>query len=453
MKIKINKKIKEISSMGSGAVQGHVDSRKKKLQEAAEINSKVIEDTEEKYVSEITVDGIAGNGKDYKIVQELSITKSETSIGMAKTLSPEIVDEIESCLPNNITPVMNDKKLTTHEINFRIEKIEFDGEDLYFDHYESGIFPKMDSLLFMKYIMQQIGNFILKNLNKVFYFYGIHDEFVGRDDVVSKRTRLYSLFLKRLIKKLPGDWRVRNWGNVNHVLFWKCPGQDSGEQKELVFESQDLEFTNEELDLIHEMYSSAGIMGMGSGRIPAERSPEEHERYVRMRHDMQGLKNFKQNRYFAENKEKKPKIKIKIRRNLGERCQKGYKTHPTRKTKKMFGKTYRNCVKAEAKDPKKGTGKKPKGSGRRLYTDEDPSDTVSVKFSTVQDIKDTFSKASFKSKSHKRQSQIINLVHQRVRAAYQNAKDPEVKKRLKKAFDYAKKRKEASKEKTKRMNK
>ena len=89
-------------------------------------------------------------------------------------------------------------------------------------------------------------------------------------------------------------------------------------------------------------------------------------------------------------------------------------------------------------DPKKGTGKKPKGSGRRLYTDEDPSDTVSVKFSTVQDIKDTFSKASFKSKSHKRQSQIINLVHQRVRAAYQNAKDPEVKKRLKP--DYAKKR-------------
>ena len=32
---------------------------------------------------------------------------------------------------------------------------------------------------------------------------------------------------------------------------------------------------------------------------------------------------------------------------LDERCQKGYKTHPTRKTKKMYGKTYRNCVKAE----------------------------------------------------------------------------------------------------------
>ena len=107
----------------------------------------------------------------------------------------------------------------------------------------------------------------------------------------------------------------------------------------------------------------------------------------------------------------------------------------------------------EGKDPKKGTGKKPKGSGRRLYTDEDPSDTVSVKFSTVQDIKDTLSKASFKSKSHKRQSQIINLIHQRARAAYQNAKDPKVKARLKKSYEYAKKRKEASKRKTQRMNK
>ena len=179
---------------------------------------------------------------------------------------------------------------------------------------------------------------------------------------------------------------------------------------------------------------------------------------------------------------------------LDERCQKGYKTHATQKTKKMFGKTYRNCVKAEAQeefpdkvhakakyiqdeegkprdqayaiaismyekgdlkeaDPKKGTGKKPKGSGRRLYTDEDPSDTVGVKFRTVSDIRDTLSKKSFKSKSHKRQSQIINLIHQRARAAYQNAKDPVVKARLKKAYNYAKKRKEASKKKTKRMQK
>ena len=112
---------------------------------------------------------------------------------------------------------------------------------------------------------------------------------------------------------------------------------------------------------------------------------------------------------------------------LQERCQKGYKTHPTRKTKKMFGRTYRNCIKAEeGSDPKVGTGKKPKGSGRRLYTDENPSDTVSVEFSSVAAIKKTLAKKSFKAKSHKRQSQIINLIHQRARAAYKNAKDPKV---------------------------
>jgi hypothetical protein len=147
---------------------------------------------------------------------------------------------------------------------------------------------------------------------------------------------------------------------------------------------------------------------------------------------------------------------------LLEKCWAGYEK---KGMKKMFGKMYPNCVKKKKKkkknedieldeaDPKKGTGKKPKGSGRRLYTDENPSDTVSVKFSTVQDIKDTLSKESFKSKSHKRQSQIINLIHQRARAAYKNAKDSEVKARLKKSFDYAKQRKEASKRKTQRMNK
>ena len=37
-----------------------------------------------------------------------------------------------------------------------------------------------------------------------------------------------------------------------------------------------------------------------------------------------------------------------VKRQLDERCQKGYKTHEKRKTKKMFGKQYRNCVKAES---------------------------------------------------------------------------------------------------------
>ena len=45
-----------------------------------------------------------------------------------------------------------------------------------------------------------------------------------------------------------------------------------------------------------------------------------------------------------------------------------------------------------SKDPKVGTGKKPRGSGRRLYTDENPKDTVSIKFATPADAKATIAK-------------------------------------------------------------
>jgi len=44
----------------------------------------------------------------------------------------------------------------------------------------------------------------------------------------------------------------------------------------------------------------------------------------------------------------KAQLREMVKQQIEERCQKGYKTHEKRKTKKMFGKQYRNCVKAEA---------------------------------------------------------------------------------------------------------
>jgi hypothetical protein len=107
----------------------------------------------------------------------------------------------------------------------------------------------------------------------------------------------------------------------------------------------------------------------------------------------------------------------------------------------------------EKGDPKVGTGKKPKGSARRLYTDENPKDTVSVKYRTKEDVMKTINSVSFKSKSHKRQSQILNLIEQRLRFALKRSKDANTKKRLKRAHDYIKHKCEMSKEKTKRLNK
>ena len=54
-----------------------------------------------------------------------------------------------------------------------------------------------------------------------------------------------------------------------------------------------------------------------------------------------------------------------IQNVLDERCQKGYKTHPKRKTKKMYGKTYRNCVKAEGLDESELEEKKKRKKKRK----------------------------------------------------------------------------------------
>ena len=43
-----------------------------------------------------------------------------------------------------------------------------------------------------------------------------------------------------------------------------------------------------------------------------------------------------------------------LEEGLAGKCQKGYKTHDTQPTKKMYGDTYRNCVKAEGEEKRKG---------------------------------------------------------------------------------------------------
>ena len=66
-------------------------------------------------------------------------------------------------------------------------------------------------------------------------------------------------------------------------------------------------------------------------------------------------------------------------------------------------------------DPKKGTGKKPKGSGRRLYTDENPRDTVKIKFATPTDARKTVTKVKKISKPFARKIQILTVGEQRAK--------------------------------------
>ena len=74
-------------------------------------------------------------------------------------------------------------------------------------------------------------------------------------------------------------------------------------------------------------------------------------------------------------------------------------------------------MRTKKRDPKVGTGKKPKGSDRRLYTDENPKDTVPIKFATPADARATVAKVKKINKPFARKIQILTVVEQRAKVA------------------------------------
>ena len=76
---------------------------------------------------------------------------------------------------------------------------------------------------------------------------------------------------------------------------------------------------------------------------------------------------------------------------------------------------------AKRKEPKKGTGKHPgKKHGRRLYTDENPRDTVGIKFATPTDARQTVAKVKKINKPFARKIQILTVGEQRAKVMKKN---------------------------------
>jgi len=159
---------------------------------------------------------------------------------------------------------------------------------------------------------------------------------------------------------------------------------------------------------------------------------------------------------------------------LCEKCWKGYKIHPTRKTKKLFGKTYPNCIKNENKEEikvlhdflskytksaKKASAmikknykkvkkqfrgdstrdvamaligydtigenkRKPRKKGQHrnspnhsdLYTDENPKGTIKgLKFATVKDAEASVRKINSSGKKHAHKIQAAVAMEQRAK--------------------------------------
>ena len=295
--------------------------------------------------------------------------------------------------------------------------------------------------------------------------------------------------IQKILSKYPKNTKIRNNGGgfYNHVLYfenmtpdYKAPSANFRKMLEENFNS---------LSEFKEKFKEAGLGQFGSGwvflikkgnKLVIEAYPNQDNPYLDKEFDGKILiaMDVWEHSYYLKHKSKRGNYindffkvvdyKVAEERleeellneslwaNINAKKKRGEKaSHKNSKAYKAAVKSGQKLKKSKLKeeDPKKGTGKKPEGSERRLYTDENPNDTVKIKFRTKEDIVDTLNTKTFKSKSHARQSQVINLIHQRVRAAYQNAKDPDTKSRLKRAFDYISDRKESSKEKTKRLQK
>ena len=77
-------------------------------------------------------------------------------------------------------------------------------------------------------------------------------------------------------------------------------------------------------------------------------------------------------------------------------------------------------MRVKKRDPKVGTGKKPKGSGRRLYTDENPKDTVRIKFATPADARATVAKVKRSGKPFARKIQNLTVGELRAKVMKKN---------------------------------
>ena len=74
----------------------------------------------------------------------------------------------------------------------------------------------------------------------------------------------------------------------------------------------------------------------------------------------------------------------------------------------------------KAKDPKVGTGKKPKCRGRRLHTDSTPKATFSIAYATPTDARKTVAKVKKVNKPFARKIPILTVREQRAKAAGKN---------------------------------
>lgn len=307
MKIIIKKKLKELSSMGGGGVQGHVYA-KKKLDEETTVSGKTTQDDSEGYESEITL----YNSKDDIEIKQVLVIHPVIGEVYGKTL-----ETIKKCYPKMIPETSDSANIKTYDIDFSIKSIYKKGKRMSVSDYAEGIFTnKLDSLKFFRQIMKEVKEYVIKHLDYIYSFTAVFsDSDVDvSNSIENKRTQLYRVALTRLFKSIPGDWHyLAEDEDLNDVVFFKCPSISEQKIKKL-----NNSFTLEEQILIKEVYNNLAEISQASGLtgynlFPKASAEDEHDGHVK-KAKHQKIKNVME--------EEKKSIKIKIKKSVLEKKDK-----------------------------------------------------------------------------------------------------------------------------------
>ena len=159
------------------------------------------------------------------------------------------------------------------------------------EYYKERSFDMVE-LLKNKKLKRELSNEAYRENYKIFYFPELFSNDVNNSEPVENLIAFISRWVSessKLEKPSFSDEYFPTFKKVGKIFgLEEVTSVTGGSAHGYAGEIKDLE----------EMYSTGAIMGSGSGRIPSERSPEAHKRYVRIRFRRQGLQNFKPNRYF-----------------------------------------------------------------------------------------------------------------------------------------------------------
>ena len=169
---------------------------------------------------------------DMEMTQELKFEHSLDEI-----ISDNIVLALEKCGRGGqiVKGEYDQPAIPAFEISFDIIELIIGGKKTDVKQYSSDVFPnKMVAITFLRNIVKAIFDFASLNEEACFLFVGAAQETEDILDDVTRKTRTYSMMLRRAFKKSSG-WISVAFGEdyPNDIFFFRCNDDNASSQNEI----------------------------------------------------------------------------------------------------------------------------------------------------------------------------------------------------------------------------